>query len=261
MIHKKYPQVKLIENKENCLFSIANNQGAKIARGEYILLLNSDTLVYSDNLQRMVDFFDKCPEDIICIGPKVLNSDGTIQSTGQPDFGSIIQYGLKIFHINRLLPLNLFFPTLDKNPNRTHRAGWVVGACMMLNRSKYLEVGGLNENLVFYGEEPEFGYRTKKLGYKTLYFAGAEIIHLGGMSTMKKKIEPGEQPFEIRVKNYLALVRETIGYEKAGKIASLTIFSYRIKRLFSNNKEYFDKLIEGEIEGRKYFRSHTKHIK
>lgn len=87
MIKSKYPYVKLIVNEDNKLFAIANNQGANWACGKYLLLLNSDTLVEKDNLQKMLSYFETVPDDVICIGPKVLNMDGTIQSSGYPNPG------------------------------------------------------------------------------------------------------------------------------------------------------------------------------
>lgn len=82
MIAKEFPEVRLIANKDNKLFAIANNQGAEIAKGKYLLLLNSDTIVEKDNLQKMIDFFETQPDDVICIGPKILNPDRTLQSCG-----------------------------------------------------------------------------------------------------------------------------------------------------------------------------------
>lgn len=92
MIRETFPNVKVIANKENKLFSIANNQGAAIAKGKYLLLLNSDTIVKENNIQKMIDFFERCPENIICIGPKILNLDGTLQSRGFPRWGNKFQH-------------------------------------------------------------------------------------------------------------------------------------------------------------------------
>ncbi len=249
-IRKEYPQVKVIVNNENRLFAIANNQGASIAKGKYLLLLNSDTLVDGDNLQRMIDFFDTCHKDVICIGPKVLNRDGSLQSFGQPEWGSRFQHIAKLFHLNRILPLHLISEPLDRNPDRTHRTGWVVGACMMIPRKLYQEVGGLNENLVFYGEEPEFGYRTKRLGYKTLYYAGASIVHLGGVSSKSTK---KEYSFERDINEYDSLVRLTVGAREAIRITWWTRMSYKLKRMFHPDKEYFNSRIAHETRVMRYF--------
>lgn len=249
MIRREFPNVTLIINDDNKLFSKANNQGANVAKGKYLLLLNSDTIVEADNLQRMIDFFETQASNVICIGPKVLNKDGTLQSNGMPEWGNRFQHFCKLFNLNRILPLHLVSQPLDRNPNRTHRTGWVLGACMMVRRDLYDKVGGLNENLIFYGEEPEFGYRTKKLGYKTIYFSGASIIHLGGASTIKEKSD-----FNKSVRQYERIVKETIGVKEAILICRITRLSFRIKRLVHPNKQLFDKLIENESKIIEYFK-------
>lgn len=253
MIKDMFPKVKLIENKENKLFAIANNQGAKIANGKYLLLLNSDTIVESYNLQKMIDYYKTIPEDVICIGPKILNPDRSLQSCGMPEWGSPFQQYATLYGLNKILPLRWLCAPLDKRPNKTHRTGWVSGCCMMIPRDKYLEVGGLNENLFFYGEEPEFGYRTKRLGYKTIYFPHAEIIHLGGVATNKS--DENMHSFENDIKQYDCLVSQTVGAKKAIAITKRTIFSLRVKRLFYKNKNFIDYRINHEKKVVKYFQN------
>ncbi len=198
----------------------------------------------------MIDFFETCPNDVICIGPKILNQDGSLQSFGQPEWGSRFQHISKLFFLNRFFPLHYICKPLDRNPNRTHRTGWVVGACMMIPRDLYMKVGGLNEKLVFYGEEPEFGFRTKRLGYKTIYYADASIIHLGGVSSTTKK---KNYSFEKDIKEYESLVSLTVGYEEAIRITWWTRLSYKLKRIFHPNKEYFDSRIAHETRVMEYF--------
>ena len=127
---------------------------------------------------------------------------------------------------------------------------------MMIPRIKYLEVGGLNENLVFYGEEPEFGYRTSKKGYKTIYYSDAFIIHLGGVATKTKEAKPYN--FEKDMKEYDSLVRETVGYKEAIQITKRTRTSLKIKKLFYKNKDFIDSRIKHETKVIEYFRNKIK---
>ena len=191
MIRDKYPEVHLIANEKNRLFAIANNQGAKIAKGEYLLLLNSDTLVWDDNLQKMVNYFDRESKDVICIGPRVLNKDKTLQSCGRPNdsYRERFVMSLKLYEIFPAKLLEQFFrlPGIPRDTKEVRPVGWVAGCAMMLRKKLYDQVGGLNERIEFYGEEPEFGYRTSRLGFKTLYYPHAEIIHLGGASTERER--------------------------------------------------------------------------
>ena len=145
MIKDKFKDVVLIENKENKLFSIANNQGASIAKGKYLLLLNSDTLVYGDNIQKMVDFFDKQPDDVVCVGPKILNKDHSLQSCGKP-IGKLMERIVLCFKLHKLFSTRLvralLLPTLPIGENVTSTVGWVSGSCMLMDAQKYKEVGG-----------------------------------------------------------------------------------------------------------------------
>lgn len=247
MIRERFPQVKLIANPDNRLFAIANNQGAEIANGDYLLLLNSDTLVYDDNLQRMVDFFDRQAPDVICIGPKILNHDKTIQSYGAPDYGYAEHFICQMGLHKRLPILGKIWKSLPTSPNLTHRVGWVSGSCMMVRRLLYNQVGGLNEKLVFYGEEPEFGFRTRQLGFRTLYFHEAEIIHLAGVSTKKSQVKK-VKAFEEDMKQYESLIRLTNGFQGAINVTRLTILAARLKKMIGYETSAMDKKIAHETK-------------
>jgi GT2 family glycosyltransferase len=251
MLEAKYPGVRIIKNAVNNLFAKANNQAAEIAGGEYLLLLNSDTIVYGDNIQRLVSFMDSLPKQVICCGPKILNPDRTVQSEGFPAGGymTTIIRGFKLnrfipFPVNKLLP----YGTPVKG-NKPRRAYWIAGCCMLIRKSDYLKIGGLNESLTFYGEEPEFGCRSTRMGYKTMYNPQCEIIHLGGASTKLKTAETKDVFEEASgINNYAVLVRETIGYKKGIRRLRLGIIVIRIKRVLSKNKDYFTNMIRHEYK-------------
>ena len=237
MIRTKHPQVRLIANADNKLFAKANNQGAKIARGEYLFLLNSDTLIWGDNVQRMVEHFDTLPRDVISIGPRVLNADKTLQSTGYPNPGLRERF-LMCTKLYRLFPIPEFI-LWGLPQDKSRQVGWNAGCSMMMRSKLYAEVGGLNERLEFYGEEAEFGYRTyKKFGYKTYYWNGSEIIHLGGVSTKKSK-----KPFNLRdetpLRRYAKIQRETVGFTRAIWMSRVVLRLLYVKWLVSGNKPYF----------------------
>jgi GT2 family glycosyltransferase len=189
MLQSNYPDVRIIKNSTNQLFAKANNQAAKIAQGEYILLLNSDTIVYDDNVQRLALFMDNQPQRVICCGPKILNKDKTIQSEGFPVSG-IAERITMCFKLYKFLPSFLLPTGSPVKSNKPRETGWVAGCCMLIRKKEYLKIGGLNETMYFYGEEPEFGHRSRCRGYKTVYYPKSEIIHLGGVSA-KKNVKIG----------------------------------------------------------------------
>lgn len=223
-----------------------------MARGKYLLLLNSDTLVEKDNLQKMVSYFETVPDDVICIGPKILNYDGTIQSSGYPNPGLRERFCM-CFKLHKLLPVSIVelifrvkgFP---HNSNIVREVGWVSGSCMMIRAKEYKMIGGLNENIEFYGEEPEFGYRSKKHHYRTIYYPNAEIIHLGGQSSSKKVDE------EIRLRRYALLQRETVGYSKSIWMSRIVLCAAYLKKIVLPNKASLLQAIEWEKKVIDYLR-------
>ena len=259
MLQTKYPEVQIIKNKKNLLFAIPNNQGADIAIGEYLLLLNSDTLVYDDNISRLVHYMDSVDKRIICAGPKILNLDHSIQTQGMCGSSHWSTFCF-LFKLDRLLPAfiaRMILPpaTYAWNNDIPHEVGWVSGCAMMIHRKEFLELGGLNEKLEFYGEEPEFSYRAKKKGYMTFYYPHAEIIHLGGASTETDSTEISK---ENALRRYTKIVEQTVGYKYAIGTSRITLFSYYIKGLFVRNKEVLTANIEQEKRIIKHFRSLLK---
>lgn len=252
MIREKYPQVKLIANDFNALFAKANNQGAAIAKGKYLFLLNSDTLVWSDNIERMTEYFDTLQDDVICIGPRVLNKDKSLQSCGYANPGYRERF-MMCSRLNRIFPLWLNQMIVKGLPkDATRECGWVAGAAMMVRTKAYAEVGGLNENLIFYGEEPEFGYRTAKKGYRTIYWNGGELIHLGGVSA--KKTQSKEQDNSNAFARYAALQRETVGYKKAVRMSQLVIFFARLMQLIPSARDFYKTANEYECAQIEYLK-------
>lgn len=234
MVREEFPEIRVIANRENRFFAKANNQGAAVANGRYLLLLNSDTLVEKGNIEKLVSFFDASPGRIACAGPTVLNPDRTLQSEGYA-LPSVSERLTMVWHLHRLLPRplgRLLLPAGTPGLHRgNHRSGWVSGCCMMIRRDVYRQLGGLNEALEFYGEEPEFCFRLNRSGYETWVVQDATIVHLGGQS-----VGTDQAVFlkdrERAVKRYVALQKYTVGYARALLMSRVVLFSARFKYLF-----------------------------
>ncbi len=187
LVKEKFPEVILLFNKENTGFSKANNQGIRISKGKYILLLNPDTVVSEDTLHKCVSFMENSPETG-CLGVKMIDGSGTFLPESKRGFPSPFVAFSKTFGLSALFPKSRLFNRyhlgyLDKDEN--HEVDIVAGAFMMLRRVVLDEVGLLDEEFFMYGEDIDLSYRIKLAGYKVQYLSETTIIHYKGESTRK----------------------------------------------------------------------------
>ncbi|MBX9850365.1 MAG: glycosyltransferase family 2 protein [Cytophagaceae bacterium] len=190
MIRTKFPQVILIENKKNVGFSKANNQGIKIATGEYILLLNPDTVIEEDTLTKCCKFLDERP-DAGGLGVKMLDGKGNFLPESKRGLPSPMVAFYKIFGLSKLFPKSKVFGRyhlgyLDQD--QIHQVEILSGACMFLRKSVLNKTGLLDEDYFMYGEDIDLSYRIIKAGYKNYYFPETRIIHYKGESTKKTSV-------------------------------------------------------------------------
>jgi GT2 family glycosyltransferase len=182
MMRQNFPQVNLIENKENVGFAKANNQAITKCTGDYILLLNPDTRILQNAIEKMVDFMDANPTVGIC-GCKVLNEDGTLQlacrrSIPTPGVAFFRLTGLsKLFPKSKIMAkYNLTYLDLDKPQG----VDAVSGAFLMIRKKVVDGIGLLDERFFMYGEELDWCLRAKKAGWAVMYYPDAEIVHYKG---------------------------------------------------------------------------------
>ncbi len=190
-IKEKFPEVKLIVNSVNRGFSKANNQGLLIAKGEYLLLLNPDTLVREDTFQNMIHFFKSTPEAGLA-GCKILNPDGSLQLACRRSFPGPWTSFCKVSGLGSFFPNNRIFARYNLtylDENQTYEVDAVSGSFMMLKREVYEKIGGLDEQFFMYGEDLDLCYRVQKSGYKVFYVHFTQIIHYKGESTKRSGID------------------------------------------------------------------------
>jgi GT2 family glycosyltransferase len=187
MVKEKFPEVHLIENKDNKGFSTANNQAIRKSKGEYVLLLNPDTIVEDDTLRKVVEFMDLHP-DAGGLGVKMLDGKGKFlpeSKRGLP-YPSVAFF--KVFGLSSLFPKSKLFGAyhlgyLDKD--KTHVVDVLAGAFMLLRKKVLDKIGLLDESFFMYGEDIDLSYRITKAGYRNYYYADTRIIHYKGESTKK----------------------------------------------------------------------------
>lgn len=174
-IKQKYKSVCLTENKENLGFSKANNQGIKVAKGEYVLLLNSDTITNKKALEGLVEFAKKHPNAGV-VGARLLNDDNSIQPSvfHLPSmYGAFQEYWLNIRG-----SFEKYVPKGDE-PVEVEA---IVGAAFLIPKKMMEQVGLLDERYFMYFEDLDYCRRVKRAGYKIYYLPQLEIIHHHGSS-------------------------------------------------------------------------------
>lgn len=190
MVKNKYHEVKLIANKKNVGFSVANNQGIKKSTGEYVLLLNPDTVVEHDTFEKVIAFMDGHP-DAGALGVKMLDGSGNFLPESKRGLPTPSTAFYKMFGLSSLFPHSKRFARyhlghLDNN--KIHKVEILPGAFMMLRKKVLDETGLLDESFFMYGEDIDLSYRIIKAGYSNYYYPDTRIIHYKGESTKKGSV-------------------------------------------------------------------------
>ena len=185
-ITARFPNVKWIASKENNGFSKGNNIGFAQAKGEYILMLNPDTIVTKEAIEGCIGFLDKNPDTGAC-GVYMLRTDGTFAPESRRALPTPFVAFCKMSGLSKLFPTSRTFGRyymqyLDKHS--ANEIEIISGAYMMLRHTTLKETGGLDEDFFMYGEDIDLSYRILKMGYKN-YFLPLRILHYKGESTNK----------------------------------------------------------------------------
>lgn len=190
MVRRQFPQATLIANKDNVGFSKANNQAMRISKGDYVVLLNPDTVVEEDTFQKCVDFMDKHPKGG-GLGVRMIDGKGQFLPESKRGLPTPAVAFYKIFGFSRLFPKSKTFGQyhlgyLDEH--ETNEVEILSGAFMLMRKEALDKVGLLDEAFFMYGEDIDLSYRIIKGGYKNYYFPETQIIHYKGESTKKSSI-------------------------------------------------------------------------
>lgn len=181
MVRREFPDVRLIANADNRGFAAANNQGIEIARGRYVLLLNSDTVVLDGAIEKSVRFAD-AHAGVGVVGCRTLRRDRQNVQYNCFMFPSLLNLALSLSKLERVFSRNRFFARqrLTWWGYDTPRVVDVVAGCFMLVRREAIEqVGGMDERYFMYSEETDWCWRFQRAGWKTMYTPDATIVHFG----------------------------------------------------------------------------------
>jgi GT2 family glycosyltransferase len=189
-----FPAIHFLTNRENLGFAKACNQGIKLAKGEYVLFLNPDTIVPEDCFQKCISFFET-HADAGAAGVKMLDGRGNFLKESKRSFPSPLTSLYKLFGLSIIFPRSKIFSKYhlgNLDENKDHEVDVLAGAFMMVRKEVLDKTGGFDEIFFMYGEDIDLSYRIQKTTcpatggpYKNYYFSGTVIIHFKGESTRK----------------------------------------------------------------------------
>lgn len=180
MVKELFPEVILIENKTNFGFSKGNNIGVSQAKGDYLCILNPDTVVAEDTFTSLLNFAENT-SNLGIVGCKLIDGVGTFL----PESKRNIPYVNAAF--KKLLGNSKRYYANHLNENETGKVAILVGAFMLITKDLYSKVGGFDEDYFMYGEDIDLSYKVLKLGYDNYYYGATSVIHYKGESTLRDK--------------------------------------------------------------------------
>ena len=178
MVKDLFPNVVLIENKENLGFSKGNNQGVSLAKGEYICILNPDTVLAEDTFIKLLDFAES-KENLGSIGCKLIDGSGQFLPESKRNIPS------PLISINKIFGNPYKYYANNLNENEIGKVDVLVGAFMLMKQEVYNLVKGFDEDYFMYGEDIDLSYKILQAGFQNYYYGDATVIHYKGESTLK----------------------------------------------------------------------------
>ncbi len=241
MVAEKFPYVQLIINKMNLGFARANNQAIRRAAGEYILLLNPDTVVEDNTFSKVIAFMDTHP-DAGGLGVKMVDGSGKFLPESKRGLPTPATAFYKIFGFSALFPHSKRFSKYHLgflNENETHKVDILAGAFMLLRKSVLDKTGLLDEDFFMYGEDIDLSYRITQAGYTNYYFSETRIIHYKGESTKKSSVNY----VLVFYRAMMVFARKHFTTKRAGIFAFLINIAIYFRAFLALVSRFFKKMI------------------
>lgn len=238
-----FPQATLIPSRENLGFARGNNLALREARGEWVMLLNPDTVISPGSVEKMLEFMREHPE-VGIVGPMLSGRDGRAQVSSFGLFPSPVEAMFRAVRIWKWAPKSKAAKKFMPQPNA--EGSWVyvehlLGACMFMRREVIEQIGGFDEGFFLFLEETDLCFRARREGWKLAYFTGADIIHLGEQSMQNILHRTGG----LYIRSYNRYCRK----HGMGLCARATVNAFLVLTVFT---ETLARLIKHRSPGRAY---------
>jgi N-acetylglucosaminyl-diphospho-decaprenol L-rhamnosyltransferase len=183
LIRKRFPEVRIVQNGTNIGFGGANNAGVQIAQGEYVFILNPDTIVHEQALEKLIRYADGHPEGG-AFGCRVLNADGSLQGTAQPN-PTVFRYLLAALYSRWLGRFSERFVSdmyIAWQGDTEREIGFQAACALLVRRELFQRLGGFDRRFFHQFEDADLCQRVRNAGEKVLFCPSAEITHIGGVN-------------------------------------------------------------------------------
>jgi GT2 family glycosyltransferase len=201
MVRRRFPEVQLIANDKNAGFAVANNQAIRRSKGEYVLLLNPDTLLEEDVLQQCLCFMDEHPE-AGAMGVRLVDGSGRYLPESKRGFPTLWVSFCKMTGLSALFPRSAYFNGYylgHLDTEQTHTVEVLAGCFMFIRRRALERAGLLDEAFFMYGEDIDLSYRIRQAGFQNYYYPSVRVLHYKGESTQKDSFRYVKRFYEAMV--------------------------------------------------------------
>jgi N-acetylglucosaminyl-diphospho-decaprenol L-rhamnosyltransferase len=224
LVRERWPEAVVVE-QENKGMGGGNNAGMRLGRGRYFFLLNSDAWVVGDSLDRLVRFADQHPEAAV-VGPKLLNTDGTLQRSvrGEP---TLWRLATEYLFIRKLAPRSQLLNPLYAGGfahDTVREADWLYGPALLVRSEAVDSVGLFDEAFFMFSEEVDWLTRFRRAGWQVLFFPGAEVVHVGGATH-------GGRLYTENLRGHIRWFDKHKGARQAEAVRRLLLASLRLRAL------------------------------
>jgi N-acetylglucosaminyl-diphospho-decaprenol L-rhamnosyltransferase len=227
LVRERFQDVRLVE-QENKGLGGGSNAGMRVASGDYFLLLNSDAWAVGNAVERLVEFADTHPEAAV-VGPRLSNPDGSLQRSVR-GFPTLWRLATEYLFLRKLAPrsraLNAFYGA-GFAYDRVLEAEFLMGACLLVRREAADTVGLFDEDFFMFSEETDWCYRFLQVGWKVLFYPGAEFVHVGGATTRQN----WGPMFREQLRGHLRFLAKHRGGREAERARKLLLVSLRARGL------------------------------
>jgi GT2 family glycosyltransferase len=243
MMKQRFPNVKLVENKDNSGFPKGNNTGVAIAQGQYICILNPDTVVAEDTFTKVLAFAER-QKNLGIVGVKLIDGAGSFLPESKRGVPTPFVAFTKMAGLYKLFPkvkgLGKYYAQ-QLSENETGKVDILVGAFMLMKRDLYQELGGFDENCFMYSDDIDLSYRMLLKGKSNYYYHETTVIHYKGESTIKDGV-------------YMKRFQEAMEffYKKHFKVSVFFSFFMKTGILFFS----FVKMFQGQAKEKKSAQSY-----